>query len=100
MKSPKIISKIPQNQQIIFMQSDINYTIIHLQDGRKLISGYNLKFFENIVCNNAFKRLSRSIIVNKQFVKSISKDDLQLTMFDGKKVNVTRRRMKDLIDWI
>jgi two-component system, LytTR family, response regulator len=95
MKQPKIIAKIPNGNTIILMESDSNYTIIYLSDGRQLISGYNLKFYENCTDNQVFVRPNRSMIINKIIVAGINIEDSSLMLTDGRKINISRRRMKD-----
>lgn len=99
MKQPKIIQKIPREKKIILMESDNNraafrYTIIHLSDGKKLLSDYNLKFYEDRTDNQLFMRLNRSEMINKTFVKLINLDEFSLTLNNGRKVHISRRRMK------
>jgi len=100
MKQPKIIQKIPQEKKIILMESDNNYTIIHLSDGKKLLSGYNLKFYEDRTDSQSFMRLNRSEMINKTFVKLINLDEYSLTLNNGRRVNISRRRMKAFQAWI
>lgn len=82
------------------MESDNNYTIIHLSDGKKLLSGYNLKFYEDRTDNQSFMRLNRSEMINKIFVKLINLDEYSLTLNNGRRVHISRRRMKAFQAWI
>lgn len=100
MKQPKIIQEIPREKKIILMESDNNYTIIHLSDGKKLLSGYNLKFYEDRTDNQSFMRLNRSEMINKTFVKLINLDEFSLTLNNGRRVHISRRRMKAFQAWI
>ncbi|MFY7911758.1 MAG: LytR/AlgR family response regulator transcription factor [Emticicia sp.] len=100
MKQPKIIQKIPREKKIMLMESNSNYTIIHLSDGKKLLSGYNLKFYEDRTDNQSFMRLNRSEMINKTFVKLINLDEFSLTLNNGRRVHISRRRMKAFQAWI
>lgn len=100
MKQPKIIQRIPKGKNIIFMESDSNYTIIYLSDGKQLLSGYSLKFYENCTDNQLFKRANRSTMINKTFISEINITESALTLFDGRKVIISRRRMKAFQAWI
>jgi DNA-binding LytR/AlgR family response regulator len=96
MNQPKIIQRIPTENQILFMESDINYTIIHLADGKKLISGYNLKFHEQRTDNEQFMRVNRTFLINKSFIKNVNFNDnfACITMKNDENVVVSRRKLK------
>lgn len=103
MKQPKIIQKIPNGNKIILMESDnsraaFRYTIIHLSNGKKLLSGYNLKFYCSD--NQIFIRPNRSIMINKTFVELINLEEFSVTLNNGRRVHISRRRMKAFQAWI
>lgn len=100
MNFPKIIQKIPSGNQILFMESDINYTIIYLSNGKKLISGYNLTFYEKRIDNQCFMRINRSLMIHKSSVKVINFEESALVLNNGKQVSISRRRMKAFQAWI
>lgn len=100
MKQPKIISKLPQEKTIILMESDKNYTVIHLSDGKRLMSGYNLKYYEDCTDNQLFKRANRSVMINKTFILGINIEASAITLTDGRIVYISRRRVKDFQTWI
>ena len=91
---------MPIEQKVVLMESDSNYTIIYLNNGQKILSGYNLKFFENITDSQSFMRLNRSEIINKIFVKFINLNDSSLTLNNGRTVYISRRRIKAFQAWI
>lgn len=96
MKQPKIITKIPKGKTIILLESDNNYTIIHLSDGQRMVSGYNLKFYEYCTDHQSFIRPNRSMIINRTFVANINFKELTLILNDGRKIPISRRRIKEL----
>ncbi len=100
MKQPKVISKIPQGEKVVLMESDSNYTLIYLDNGRKLISGYNLKFHEDIADSQVFIRLNRSIMIHRNYVRGINFEAFVLTLGNGRKVSISRRRIKAFQEWI
>lgn len=99
MKQPKIMQRIPKDKNIIFMESDSNYTIIYLSDGKQLLSGYNLKFYENCTDNQVFIRPNRSMMVNKTFIAGINFEESALMLNDGRKVSISRRRLRGFHTW-
>jgi DNA-binding LytR/AlgR family response regulator len=55
-----------------YLEAKKNYTVLHLTNGEKKDSGYNLLQFEKMLASNAsFKRIHRSYIVNMDFVDKI-----------------------------
>ena len=46
------------------MKADINYTHIHLQNGKKIMIAKTLKSFETILANHQFYRIHRAVMIN------------------------------------
>ncbi|MFT7421447.1 MAG: hypothetical protein ACI8UX_000712 [Psychromonas sp.] len=68
MNWPKILhAKKPS--MFTHLQTSANYTILNLNGGEKLISGYSLNVFES----QAFVRIDRSNLVGSSFMSGISK---------------------------
>jgi len=100
MKQPKIISNIPIGQKIILMESCRNYTILYLENGQKILSGYHLKIYESLSDNQSFMRINRSEMINKTFVKLINFEEFSLELNNGRRIHISRRRMKAFQAWI
>ncbi|MFN4082346.1 MAG: LytR/AlgR family response regulator transcription factor [Bacteroidia bacterium] len=80
-------------KNIIRLESDSNYTKVHLTDGRKLIISKTLKDFEIMLENNNFIRVHQSHLINTEHLKKILKNDggfIQMT--DGSEVPVSRSK--------
>ncbi|MEZ5196858.1 MAG: LytTR family DNA-binding domain-containing protein [Bacteroidales bacterium] len=54
--------------EIIYCESDVNYTEIHLSKERKEVVTLNLGRVEEIINNNKFHRLGRSFVINTDFL--------------------------------
>ncbi|WP_188771293.1 LytTR family DNA-binding domain-containing protein [Emticicia aquatilis] len=68
MKTPKILNSINEDT-ICYFQSSINYTILLLENGKTMISGYNIKVFETLYENSNFIKVNRSNLVNVSFIQ-------------------------------
>jgi two-component system LytT family response regulator len=80
--------------QIVSLQADSNYTIIHKKDMQKLVVTRTLKDFEEILDNNLFLRVHKSYIVNLSCVKEYSTSDGGMVkMEDGNVWSVSRRQL-------
>lgn len=87
---------IPPN--IVRIEADENYSIVHLECGKKIILAKTLKQFQEMLDPENFVRPSRSHLVNTKFLKSAS--STQLILKNGVKLPIARRRKIDLISII
>lgn len=80
--------------QIVSLQADSNYTIIHKKDMHKMVVTRTLKDFEDILDNNLFLRVHKSYIINLSCVKEYSTaDGGMVKMEDGNVWSVSRRQL-------
>ena len=77
-------------ENIIRFEGDNNYTYIHFKDGSKLYLAKTLKEYELILEPVGFVRIHKSHIVNREFVKSLKKGQVEL--LNGEYLPVSRRR--------
>ncbi len=87
--------KTPENNEITYLEADINYTIFHLKNGTKMISSFTLKKYESDIELNGFLRVHKSYLLNPNFIKDFNqvgkKATIQLTT--GKVLTVSRRKL-------
>jgi two-component system LytT family response regulator len=80
--------------EIISLQADSNYTIIHKVDMQKMVVTRTLKDFEDILDNNQFVRIHKSHIVNLKYIKEYSTADGGIVkMNDGNVWSISRRQL-------
>jgi DNA-binding LytR/AlgR family response regulator len=96
-KTPKILKNI-NNESIGYLGSSINYTYIYLQDGKNIISSYNIKVFEKLLNNIDFIKISRYNLVNISFIQKvlIERNTCSILLLNGDVLNISRRRLKIL----
>jgi two-component system, LytTR family, response regulator len=83
---------------IIRLEADGCYTNIYFADGKKKIVSRTLKNFENNVPKEIFYRIHKSHIINVNYVKSYANTDGgSITMTDGSKITISRRRSPEFI---
>lgn len=87
--------KTPKNKEIAYLEADINYTIFHLHDGKKLVSSFTLKRYQEDSRMAGFLRVHKSYLLNPAFVKSVEKEGktATVTMQDGTSLKVSRRKV-------
>lgn len=87
--------KTPENNEITYLEADINYTIFHLKNGQKMVSSFTLKKFETDIQLNGFLRVHKSFLLNPQFIKHFSQNGKKATiqLTNGKILDVSRRKL-------
>lgn len=84
--------------EIVSLQADGNYTIIHKQNMQKMVITKTLKDFEEILDDGQFVRIHKSYIVNLQQVKEYSTLDGGIAkMVDGNTWSISRRQLDSFL---
>jgi DNA-binding LytR/AlgR family response regulator len=84
--------KIIPLQDIIMLQGEVNYTLLHLLGGRKVLVPRTLKLFETILENYDFLRTHRGFIINCEHLQSIDNQGVLMKMSNNLQASVSRRR--------
>jgi two-component system LytT family response regulator len=92
------LEKIPYSD-ILYLQSNSNYTLIHLQDGSVKISTKTLLFHINNSLNDSFIRIHRTFCVNKSHIQNFNKKENVDSLFlkGGIQLAFSRRKRRDLL---
>jgi len=82
---------------ILYCQADDNYTNIHLETGKKLVSK-TLKYFEDILTESGFARVHKSYLVNVNEITEYRKGKGgSVVLSSGKEIMVSPSRKKELL---
>ena len=85
--------------EIVSLQADSNYTILHLRDMQKLVISKTLKDFDELLDENEFVRIHKSYIVNTNYVKEYSgTDGGMVKMADGNRWSISRRQLDNFLE--
>jgi two-component system LytT family response regulator len=84
--------------QVIRIEADGNYSAIHLLNGKKIVSSKALKEYEDVLTGGTFFRVHNSHLINLKFVSNYLKGEETLILTDGSKIEVSRRKKKELLD--
>lgn len=91
--------KIPFDD-ILYLQGNVNYTLIHLYNGKIKISPRTLLYHIQHSLNDSFVRIHRAYIVNKKHIKDSEIYDMKhatsLFLKDGTQLAVSRRKRNSL----
>ena len=83
-------------EEIIRLEGESNYTKFFFVNKTTLLTSRTMKEYEEILENRGFIRTHKSHIVNKFYVTNYSADGI-LTMSDGSRVEISRRRKEEVI---
>lgn len=95
MNSLKFLRKIELNpDDILFVQSDINYSHIYLFNGHKIVIAKTLKQITEIVKGTSIVRVNRQVMLNALYIKClyVSSTVPIAELIDGKTIAFSRRR--------
>ena len=84
---------------IVLMKSDANYSIFYMDGGQEKLVSHSIKFYEEHLENCGFLRIHRRCIINPNYVKQYNPHEESITMKNGQKVVVSRRRKHLLKDF-
>lgn len=84
----------PPPHEIIHLEADVNYTIIHMIGGKKEVTSYTLKRYAEMPELADFKRINRKYLVNPSVIKEVRKDYKKhyVVLLSGQELKVSRRR--------
>ena len=97
---------LPQNgsytlvneKDILYCESDGNYSTIYLQNGSKCVACRKLKEMEALLPKECFVRIHHTYIVNLCHVRKYYKGDGgQVELSTGRKLDVSRRKKQDFL---
>jgi two-component system LytT family response regulator len=84
---------------MVSLQADSNYTIIHMNNMQKLVVSKTLKEFEELLDPTQFARIHKSYIVNLRYIKEYSTTDGGIVkMADGNQWSISRRQLDSFLE--
>jgi len=102
----KPISKITVSEQfgfrvvkvsdLMYLQADSNYTILHLSGLDKIVATRSLGEFEKILEQPSFFRIHKSSIINMNYLQGYSSYEGNFAeLNDGTRLSISRRKLND-----
>jgi len=85
-------------EDIIYCQSDINYTLFKLTSSKPILVSKTLKYYEDILKEHRFCRIHQSYLVNRQYARSLKNDSLLLS--NGESLVISRKRKSIVDQWM
>lgn len=87
---------------IIKLESESNYTVLYLENNKKIVASKTLSIFEEMLESLNFMRVHRSFVINLTKIKNIEHDagNYLAKMSDNTKVEISRRKKKEFFEKI
>jgi DNA-binding LytR/AlgR family response regulator len=83
-------------ENIIMLESQSNYSIFHLKNGKKRIYAHTIRYFENQLLHQQFIRVHRAFLINPSFLVEYNHEDGKLMMENNLEASISRRMRKNL----
>ena len=87
-----------ESDEIIYAESDGNYSTIYLIDGQKIVLTRKLKEVNELLPQNSFFRIHNSYIINLTKIKEFLKTDGYVILKPNHKIPVSRQKKSDFLD--
>lgn len=87
-----------ESDEILYAESDGNYSTIYLADGQKLVLTKKLKEVNMMLPSDSFFRIHNSYVVNLGKIKEFLKTDGYVILKSGHKIPVSRQKKSDFLD--
>ena len=82
--------------EILRLEADRNYTVIHLVGKRPFVASKTLKHFEEMLEEFSFIRTHKSHLVNAMHIVRLSNDHEYVLLSDGAKIEISRRKKDEV----
>ena len=88
------------NEDILYAESDGNYSTLFLSDGQKILLTKKLKEVNAILPERSFFRIHNSYIINLNKIKEFLKTDGYVVLESNHKIPVSRQKKSDFLDML
>ena len=87
-----------ESDEILYAESDGNYSTIFLTDGQKIVLTKKLKEVNELLPPESFFRIHNSYIINLNKIKEFLKTDGYVVLKSNHKIPVSRQKKSDFLD--
>jgi two-component system LytT family response regulator len=88
-------------QDIVYCESDENYTTFHLADGSTIITSRTLKEYEEMLCDAGFFRVHKSYLINMSYITRFEKaEGGSVVLNNAVRVPVSSRKRELLLEML
>ena len=83
-------------EEIRYLQADINYTIIHTNQEKRILAATTIKRLNDKIESKGFVRINKKYVLNKKIIKRYNFMESSVVIDDGQKFILSRRKCKSL----
>tara|TARA_R110002167_G_scaffold108803_4_gene277711 strand:- start:698 stop:1432 length:735 start_codon:yes stop_codon:yes gene_type:complete len=87
-----------ESDEILYAESDGNYSTLYLVDGQKIVLTKKLKEVNELLPQDSFFRIHNSYIINLHKIKEFLKTDGYVILKSNHKIPVSRQKKSDFLD--
>lgn len=85
--------------ELMYLEADSNYTILHLSGFEKIVATRTLGEFEKLLKSPLFFRIHKSIIINLNYLRAFSSHEGYFAeLSDGTRLSISRRKVNEFRD--
>ncbi|SHI54689.1 LytR/AlgR family response regulator transcription factor [Pseudozobellia thermophila] len=88
------------SDDILYAESDGNYSTVFLSDGHKIVLTKKLKEVNELLPDSSFFRIHNSYIINLNKIKEFLKTDGYVILESNHKIPVSRQKKSDFLDML
>jgi two-component system LytT family response regulator len=82
--------------ELMYLEADSNYTILHLSGLEKIVATRTLGEFEKLLNNRIFFRIHKSILINLNYLRAFSSyEGYFAELTDGTRLSISRRKVNE-----
>jgi two-component system LytT family response regulator len=86
-------------EEILFCESDSNYTTVHMRNNEKIIVSAYLKDYEEMLASSGFFRVHKSYLINLRLIRRFEKAEGGIVVLEGDiKIPVASRKREQLLE--
>jgi two-component system, LytTR family, response regulator len=86
-------------EEIVFCESDSNYTTVVMKGGQKILVSKTLKDIDETLSGNNFYRIHNSFLVNLNHIKKyVRGDGGYVIMDDGTSIGISRNKRQEFVE--
>jgi len=84
-------------KDILYCQSDGNYTTFFLNDGNRIVVTNLIKHYDDLLQNHGFFRVHKSFLVQLNQIKKFNKSNCTIQLESGDIIDVAKRKKEELL---
>jgi two-component system, LytTR family, response regulator len=85
---------------IIYLEAHVNYTSIHLKNGKYLVVAKTLKSLETLLAPHQFHRIHRTYLINGNHLQEYNGSLGEVTLTNNHRIATSRRKKGSFEGWI